>query len=411
MLAYLYRYNDIKQYFYLSNRGDLVIDRSLQLEPGVYDIVLNNGYIQAQKLDMTIDEFIEQVDFGSWQPLFEIPDGLRNHMLKFAKKLLKYKLENRFVLIRSHNDADGFGAAVGLNRIFPWSMKIIYPTPTYQLKDAISDISLLMNKNNPVMILSDLGGNSESQQALNLFKVHGIDYVVIDHHPFQNPDPEHYLISWEYDNSGKYTATYLTNEIARILGYEHDEFIYIGLVGDKSPLIQHTEELRLKSMIVDFLTSYTNDFNFIYQVMTNPNLYQEYMNSAKEKYGEIGDLIRESYYMIIKGVKVYFIDAEKIIRRIEFQSTGKIASYILDIVGDNSVILVYNNNRYTIRIGEGAFAKGIDTHKIMNSVKEFILGGGHLRAASFKFHGANRKMIESKIIETIRQVLNNENSG
>ncbi|MEM2054711.1 MAG: hypothetical protein QW690_03110, partial [Candidatus Anstonellales archaeon] len=223
--------------------------------------------------------------------------------------------------------------------------------------------------------------------------------------------PERYLISWEYDSSGKYTATYLTNEIARILGYEHDEFIYIGLVGDKSPLIQHTEELRLKSMIVDFLTSYTNDFNFIYQVMTNPNLYQEYMNSAKEKYGEIGDLIRESYYMIIKGVKIYFIDAEKIIRRIEFQSTGKIASYILDMVGDNSVILVYNNNRYTIRIGEGAFAKGIDTHKIMNSVKEFIVGGGHLRAASFKFHSANRRMIESRIIETIRQVLNNENSG
>lgn len=405
MLGYVYRQNETKVFVYLENKKDIILDKpALPVQPGVYEYDPTENKLQGQ-IAMSLDEFIAKVDLSSWQPMFDIPKDMKNHMLEFAKKLLRYKLENRFILLRSHNDADGFGAAVGISKIFPYAMKIIYPNPNYQLRDAIADISFLLNKTNSALILTDLGGNTESLQALNLLKVHGIEFLVIDHHPFKSPTKERFLISWEYDNSGKYTATYLTHELARILGYETDEFLHIGLVGDKSTLVESTEELKMKSIVVDFLTSFTSDYNFIYTVMSSPNLYKEYEISAREKYTEIANLIEQSSYVQIGKIKIYFIDAEMIIKRIEFQSTGKIASYILENAGEDSVVIVYNNSRYTIRIGEEAFKLGVDTHKIMNSMADMIVGGGHLKAASFRFHNNNKKIVQHRILESIRKIV------
>ncbi|MCS7122813.1 MAG: hypothetical protein NZ908_02570 [Candidatus Micrarchaeota archaeon] len=407
MLGYLYRQSDTKVFIYLENRKDIVLDRpTTPIQNGVYVYDPKENRI-VEQVSVSIDDFIARVDFSYWQPMFNISNDMKQHMLEFAKKILRYKLENRFLILRSHNDADGFGAAVGISKIFPYAMKIIYPNPNYQIKDAISDISILLNKSNSALILTDLGGNVESLQALNLLKVHGIEFLVIDHHPFQNPNRDRFLISWEYDNTGKYTATYLTHEIARILGYDTDEFLHIGLVGDKSSLVEPTEELKMKSIVLDFLTSFTSDYNFIYTVMSNPHLYREYEISAREKYMEIANLIDRHSYVQIGKIKVYFIDAEPIIKRIEFQSTGKIASYILENAGEDSVVVVHNNSRYTIRIGEGAFRLGIDTHKIMNSISDMIAGGGHLKAASFRFHSTNRKIIQHRILNSIKKVLEN----
>ncbi len=401
MIGYVYRINDRKIHMYTENKKDITLDNEGLIDVGLY---LLDSDRPVKYLGNDLDSFLSKIDLN-WTPLFQIPQDMKMHMLEFAKRLLRYKLENRFVLLRSHNDADGFGAAVGIAKIFPWSIKIIYQSPSYNIKDAIYDISVLSNKNNPLLILTDLGGNNQSIEALDLVKSHNIEYMVIDHHPFKSQDKDRYLISWEYDQSGKYTASYLTNELARILGYEHDELMYIGMVGDKSSLIEANDNLKMKAMVIDFLTTFTNDFNFIYNVMTDEKLYKEYLMSTKDKYEQIRDIVRELRYVEIRGIKVYFINAEKMINRIEFQSTGKIASYILETVGEDAVILVYNNSRYTIRVGEGAYNKGINTKIIMDELGNIIQGGGHLKAASFRFHEDNKKIIEGKILDVIRKVL------
>lgn len=406
MISYIYKVNDNKIYAYTQDKKDLVLDKTLSLAPGAYDLDIEENKIKsANVLKLSLDEFIDGIDFDSWEPIFNTPKELKQHMIKFAKKMLKYKLQNSFVLLRSHNDADGFCAAVGIAKIFPNSTKIIYPSPAYNIRDAIHDSSLLANKNQALLILTDLGGNKESQESIDLIKILDINYLIIDHHPFNNPDPEHFLISWEYDSSGKYTAAFLTNEIARILGYKEDEFINIGLIGDKSTLIEPTEELKEKAIVIDFLTSYISDYNFIYNVLNNHVLYKEYLNQAKEKYNIIKNMIKELRYIEINGLKIYIIEAEKIINRTEFQSTGKIASYILDEIDKNALVLVYNKDRCTIRVGEEAFARGVDTHKIMNELGNSIVGGGHLRAASFRFHEGQKKIVEAKIIELVRKIV------
>lgn len=401
MRGYVYRTNEYKLYVYTEDKRDLVIDRGDLQILGVYELESDKP---VRYLGESIDSFIDRINMN-WEPLFNIPNSMKSHMLMFAKKLLRYKLENRFVLLRSHNDADGFGAAVGIAKIFPWSIKIIYPSPSYNIRDAIYDIATLSNKNSPLLILTDLGGNEQSIEAINLVKSHGIEYLIIDHHPFKSPDKDRYLISWEYDQSGKYTASYLTNELARILGYKEDEMMYAGIVGDKSPLVEPTEELKTKTMVIDFLTSFTNDYNFIYNVMNDQKLYREYMLSTKEKYEQIKDMVKELRYVEMKGIKVYFINAEKMIDRIEFQSTGKIASYILEAVDKNALVLIYNNSRYTIRVGEGAYARGINTKIIMDELGDKIQGGGHLKAASFRFYEKDRRIIDAKIIDVVRKVL------
>ena len=389
MLGYIFK-SFSKSIFFTLN-GEIVLNN--QMEPGWY---IYNG--EFQPIEYSFDKFFEEL-FSKWQPLYEMPTDLINDIKYVSKIFLKAKFENRFILFRTHNDADGFSAGYSLAKIFPNSTKIIQASPFYTIREAYSDSALMSGKQNKLLILSDLGGNEKSKEGLDWIKSMQIEYIVIDHHPFETDD-KNILNSWKYDPSGKYTAGYIASEIARIFNYDVKDIPYLALTGDKSPLYDK-QDLIDKALAIDYLTTYSSDLNFIIQIYES-DLFSQVIIKAKELYEKIE--ISKLEKINVKDVTIYFLNAESLDRS-EFIGAGKIASYILTKAGENSIVIVYNKGVFTLRISDKVYNRGIDSLKLINYIGNLGQGGGHSKAASFRILPENFNIVKNLLIKKIKESL------
>ncbi|NPA21983.1 MAG: hypothetical protein GXN92_00145 [Candidatus Micrarchaeota archaeon] len=265
-------------------------------------------------------------------------------------------------------------------------------------------MSLLLSKKKPFLVLVDFGGNEGSEEALKLIEKANIPYQVIDHHPYETTNPSIFN-SWKYDKTGQYTAGYLACEIARMLNRDVESMINVGLAGDKSTIAPITEEDREKALVIDYLTTYTNDINFIIMMLDKPELYQEFRAQAKQKLEEIHDLLGELEYIPIGDIKLYLINIDDIIKRTEFQSSGKIASFLLEREGPDAVVIAQTRNIFVMRVGEGAYKKGVNTKKILDYFKDIGSGGGHEKAGAMRVPPKYMGYVRGEIPRLIKRMV------
>lgn len=134
-----------------------------------------------------------------------ILNKLRNEMIKAATEIRFAVIENRPIIVRHHNDVDGYSSGFVLERaILPliekqhgggkstWEFFQRAPcqAPYYDMEDSIRDTSNSLrnvakfSNKMPLIIIADNGSTEQDLMGIKQGKVHGADFIVIDHHPY-----------------------------------------------------------------------------------------------------------------------------------------------------------------------------------------------------------------------------------
>ncbi len=133
----------------------------------------------------------------------QILDKLKDRFIKAATEIRLAIIQNRPIIVRHHNDTDGYSAGFAVERAIiplitqqhgagkaPWEFYTRSPcaAPMYEIDDSIrdtafslSDVAKFSNKM-PLVIIVDTGSGEEDLLGIKQGKIHGIDFIVVDHH-------------------------------------------------------------------------------------------------------------------------------------------------------------------------------------------------------------------------------------
>lgn len=172
-----------------------------------------------------------------------ILDKLKERYVQAATEIRLAIVKNRPIIVRHHNDCDGYSSGYSLERAIipliikqhgggkaPWEYYTRSPSmaPFYEIEDSIKDaahslrdVAKFSNKM-PLILIVDTGSGSESLLGIKQGKVHGADFIVVDHHFFEedvtskevlvhiNP----FLVE---EDGAKFSAGMLCTELARFI--------------------------------------------------------------------------------------------------------------------------------------------------------------------------------------------------
>jgi len=172
-----------------------------------------------------------------------ILDKLRGRFVKAAQEIRLAIIQNRPIIVRHHNDTDGYSAGYALERaILPlieeeqssekagWEFFLRAPcsAPFYEIDDSIRDTALSLrnvakfSNKMPLVIITDNGSSPEDLFAIKQGKVHGMEFIVVDHH-YSRED----VISKEVlthinpflvgEDGAKFSAGMLCTELAKLI--------------------------------------------------------------------------------------------------------------------------------------------------------------------------------------------------
>ncbi len=136
----------------------------------------------------------------------KILDKLKDRFIDAATEIKLAVLQSRPIIVRHHNDADGYASGYALEKaIIPliekqhgggksaWEFYTRAPcsAPFYEIDDSIRDtanslrnVAKFSNKM-PLVIIADNGSSDQDLMAIKQGKIHGMDFIVIDHHFFE----------------------------------------------------------------------------------------------------------------------------------------------------------------------------------------------------------------------------------
>lgn len=214
-----------------------------------------------------------EVPFLIESPILE---KLRDRMIKAATEIRLAIMQNRPIIVRHHNDADGYSSGYALERaIIPliqdqhktekaaWEFFVRAPcaAPFYEIDDSIRDtasslrnVAKFSNKI-PLVIIADNGASQEDLFAIKQAKVHGMDFVVVDHHPFGEKDvisPE-VLVNinpFLVDESGSaFSAGMLCTELARFINKDVQNILQIPAMAGYADRIDYENPAAMEAYL------------------------------------------------------------------------------------------------------------------------------------------------------------------
>jgi len=161
---------------------------------------------ESKKLSEKIEEIqlkrakVDEPNFLIKSPIL---DKLKNRFIKAATEIRLAIIQQRPIIVRHHNDTDGYSSGYALERaILPliekeqgsekasWEFFLRAPcaAPFYEIDDSIRDsanslrnVAKFSNKM-PLVIIADNGSSPEDLMAIKHGKIHGMEFIVIDHH-------------------------------------------------------------------------------------------------------------------------------------------------------------------------------------------------------------------------------------
>ncbi len=172
-----------------------------------------------------------------------ILDKLKDSFIKAATEIRLAIMQNRPIIVRHHNDADGYSSGYALEKaIVPliekqhkttkaeWEFYTRAPcaAPFYEIEDSIKDTARSLSNaakfsnKMPLVIIADNGSSQEDLLGVLQGKVHGLDFIVIDHHFFdKDVISEQVLVHINPflvgEDGAKFSAGMLCTEFARFV--------------------------------------------------------------------------------------------------------------------------------------------------------------------------------------------------
>ncbi len=172
-----------------------------------------------------------------------ILDKLKNRFIEAATEIRMAIIQDRPIIVRHHNDADGYSSGFALERAIlpliekqhgslkaPWEYFLRAPcqAPFYEIDDSIRDtanslrnVAKFSNKM-PLIVIADNGSSPEDLMAIKQGKIHGADFIVVDHHGFDedviSDEVKVHINPFLVDESGSdYSAGMLCTELGRFI--------------------------------------------------------------------------------------------------------------------------------------------------------------------------------------------------
>ena len=145
---------------------------------------------------------VVNTEFMAGSPIL---DKLKDTILKAAEEIRLAVIQGRPIVVRHHNDTDGYCSGFALEKaIVPliekqstnpkaaWESFRRAPcmAPYYELEDSIKDTASSLravakfSEKMPLIIIVDNGSSPEDLMAIQQGKIHGAEFIVIDHHGF-----------------------------------------------------------------------------------------------------------------------------------------------------------------------------------------------------------------------------------
>lgn len=183
---------------------------------------------------------VEPIPFLVKSPIL---DKLQERFVIAATAIRLAIIQNRPIIIRHHNDADGYSSGFSLERaVLPlitkqhssvkaaWEFYTRSPcnAPMYEIDDSIRDSSHSLSNaakfsnKMPLVLIVDTGSGEEDLLGILQGKVHGLDFIVVDHHRFEHDlISEHTIVNINPflvgEDGGKFSAGMLCTELARFI--------------------------------------------------------------------------------------------------------------------------------------------------------------------------------------------------
>ena len=386
---------------------------------------------------------------------------------RFVKAAIAVRLaifQSRPIIIRHHNDADGYASGYALERaILPliteqhsssakasWEFYTRAPcnAPMYEIDDSIRDaahslanVAKFSNKM-PLVLIVDTGSGEEDWLGIKHGKIHGMDFIVVDHHPFEkdvisketivhiNP----FLVN---EDGSSFSAGMLCTELARFINSKDAEEIieiaamagmadrinnpevmqeYVELAGKKG----YTRELLADiASVIDFVSSklrFMEAREYIEVIFGEPmekqkelvSLLAPYISNLEARGLQIVESIAE--HEKIRNVHLQTIEIEKALPRGFYPKPGRCVSLVHDLIQekqklDKVVTLGILSDAITMRSTDGA---NFSVSELIIFLREkvpgaFVEGGGHKNAGSIKFVPSKQQEVLKYVKEFIKK--------
>ncbi|PIN90927.1 hypothetical protein COU60_01130 [Candidatus Pacearchaeota archaeon CG10_big_fil_rev_8_21_14_0_10_34_76] len=393
-----------------------------------------------------------------------ILDKLRESMMKAATEIKLAVMQNRPIIVRHHNDADGYSAGYSLEKaIIPlieqqhgggksaWEFYTRAPcaAPFYEIDDSIRDtanslrnVAKFSNKM-PLVVIADNGSSSEDLMGIKQGKIHGMDFIVIDHHYFDKD-----VISQEVlvhinpflvgEDGQKFSAGMLCAELARMI-YQVENIEQIAAMAGLADRIDLSNEdavnqyvklaegqgyskklLSEIATVIDFVSAklrFMEAREYIETVFGEPREQQKKLVGLMAPY--IGELDRKGLEMAKSGatleklgrVTLQLVEVDKTFPGFGFfPKPGRAVGLVHDFVQkdknlDAVVTVGVMNTAITIRATDKA---DFSVHELIKEINKkvkdvFAEGGGHKNAGSITFLPSKKEEVLKVLRDFVRK--------
>jgi archaea-specific RecJ-like exonuclease len=379
----------------------------------------------------------------------KILDKLKPYFIKAATEIRLAVIQDRPIIVRHHNDADGYSSGFSLERaILPlieqqhssekaaWEFFTRAPcaAPFYEIDDSIIDtanslrnVAKFSNKM-PLIVIADNGSSPQDLMAIKQGKIHGADFIVVDHHGFDKD-----VISEEVkvhinpflvgEDGSHYSAGMLCSELARFINPDVENISQIPAMAGFADMIQlGNPDVMEKYLKIAEKEGYTKE------LLSDIALVIDYV-SAKVRFMEVREYIevlfgqpRDKQKALVKLMAPYIrdLDAKGLSigkSNAKIEKLGKItfqSLYIDDTFPGfgffpkpgRAVGLVHDDLKYSGKIKDNAIVTAgimraaitiratdeanFSVHELIEflnkkSPESFVNGGGHKNAGSINF--------------------------
>lgn len=388
-------------------------------------------------------------------------DKLKGRFVDAATAIRLAVFQNRPIIVRHHNDTDGYSAGYALERaILPlveqqhtgspkatWEFYTRAPcaAPMYEIDDSIRDTAHSLSNaakfsnKMPLVLIVDTGSGQEDLLGIQQGRVHGIDFIVVDHHRFDKDvitgETLVHINPFLVDEDGAtFSAGMLCTELARFINSEVDIMQIPAMAGmadriNNPPVMEayttlaaqkgyDTQLLADIATVIDFVSA---KLRFMEAREYIEVLFGEPMEQQKKLVAVLAPYIREleakglaiaqSAVQVekIKDVHVQTLEIEKTYSRGFYPKPGRCVSMIHDHFQvakktTKVVTLGVMPDALTIR-GSDAIEFSVPeliTYLNKKLPDAFAEGGGHRNAGSIKFMPSKHAEVMKLVKEYIK---------
>ncbi len=373
-------------------------------------------------------------------------DRLRPLFLDAAKRILDAIDEGRPIVIRHHDDVDGYTCGLVLEKAIKPLIEELNPekahlfisrnpsrTPFYDYIDALRDLNdYLLAKERyderaPLILLCDLGSNNQSIDGIKRLLYYGIDFIIIDHHLFDEDNKKSvkvFLNPHVFGMGSDLNAGALCSELALLLNpdLKIHHLPALSGVADRSSGDEFEHYVKLSGFSKQELErwGYAIDHDLHYLKFNGASGLFEDLFFPTENNKKIIEEIHKSMegeFLNVKNtvarfLKIFDYGKFKLLRIsrtcVPYGSYAgsKLPRLANDSVTGARITMVEDEDSISFR------ANGIGTFsvvKLVESLKKempyaMIDGGGHDFAGTLKFSTAAKEEVFEKVLEFIKKL-------